>query len=193
MIKNFNFEYIYMEEDLFNKIEDSRKILKIPRVLNKHKEYDQKILVGELGSVHKYKNVDTDFSLNVVNSYSVALLHSLGVNKITLSYELEEYQIEEIITAYKNRYNKLPNLEVIIYGKEEVMISKFNILDYYNIKNTGFIRDKFKNLYRIISSDNLMYIYNFKPRKIINYKNLYKIGVNSVRYNFVDEENVNIF
>lgn len=193
MIKNFNFESIYMEEDLFNKIEDSRKILKIPRVQNKHKEYDQKILVGELGSVHKYKNIDTDFSLNIVNSYSVALLHSLGVNKITLSYELEEYQIEEIITAYKNRYNKLPNLEVIIYGKEEVMISKFNILDYYNIKNTGFIRDKFKNLYRVISSDNLMYIYNFKPRKIINYKNLYKIGVNSVRYNFVDEENVNIF
>ena len=52
------------------------------------KDYNQKLLVGELGSVYKYKNVDTDFSLNITNSYSVAFLHSIGVNKITLSHEL---------------------------------------------------------------------------------------------------------
>lgn len=192
-IKKFNFDYIFMDEDLFNTIDDDRKVLKIPRVINKYKDYDKLLLVGELGSVYNYKNKFTDFSLNVVNSYSVRLLHSMNVSMITLSYELELYQIEEIISSYKKRYNKNPNLEVIVYAKEEVMISKFNILDYYKIGDSGYLKDRYNNLYRVISKDNLMYIYNYKARKITNYKSLYDIGVNSIRYNFVDEKDLSIF
>ena len=73
----FNNSIIYCEEEVEN------TILKLPRVIEKYKEYDRELLVGELGSIYKYKCVDTDFSLNVLNSYSVAFLHSIGVNKIT--------------------------------------------------------------------------------------------------------------
>ena len=190
-VKNKKYNNIIMDKDLYNIIDDNRKILKLPRVINKFDEYNEKLLIGEMGSLNKYKNFDTDFSFNVVNSYTVAFLHSRGANKITLSYEMEEYQIKELIDAYKERYKKHPNLEVIVYGKEEVMISKFNLLKYYNLENHGFLKDRFNNNYPIYVKDDLMYIYNYKPRKIKNIDGLYSMGINSIRSNYLDEANVN--
>ena len=68
-IKKDNYAYIYTDLDLYNKIEDDRLILKLPRVITKYEEYNVPLLVGELGSVNKYKNIHTDFSLNVVNFF----------------------------------------------------------------------------------------------------------------------------
>jgi putative protease len=191
-IKNRNYNNIIMDKELYEKIHDERKILKLPRVINNYEEYSNKLLIGEMGSLNKYKNIDTDFSFNVVNSYSVAFLHEHGANKITLSYEMEEYQIKELIDAYKERYKKHPNLEVIVYGKEEVMISKFNLLKYYNLENKGFLKDRFNNQYPIFINNDLMYIYNYKPRKIKNIEGLYSMGVNAIRYNYVDEISISL-
>ena len=108
------YDYLYIDdEELFNKVKGENIYLKLPRVINEYSEINGRLLVGEIGSLNRYKNVDTDFSFNVVNSYSVAFLHSLGVNKITLSYELTLDQVKEIIDNYHKRYKKHPNLEVI--------------------------------------------------------------------------------
>ncbi|MEG2378971.1 MAG: U32 family peptidase [Bacilli bacterium] len=184
-IKSLNYEFIYLDEELYKEIYDDRKILKIPRVINNCKQYNETIMIGEIGSIQK--DAHSDFSFNVVNSYSVALLHSLGISKITLSYELELDQIEKLISNYKKRYNKNPNLEVIVYGKEEVMISKFNIKEYYNIEKDCYLKDRLGNLYPVAIKDGLMYIYNYKPRNYEEINNLYKVGVNYVRYNLTNE------
>ena len=176
-----NYDIIYVDNlELFNKINDDKCILKIPRVLEHLPNLNQKLLVGELGSIYKYKNVDTDFSLNVLNSYSVAFLHSIGVNKITLSHELNYRQVKTLIDSYKKRYNKHPNLEVIIFGYEEAMICKYNMFKKYN-KDKGYLIDRFNNKYRIVSKDNLMYIYNFRKRDLK--ENYFEIGINYVREN----------
>jgi len=176
-----NYDIIYVEDiDLFNKINSDKCVLKIPRVLEHLPNLNQKLLVGELGSVYKYKNIDTDFSLNVLNSYSVAFLHSVGVNKITLSHELNYKQVKMLVDSYKERYNKNPNLEVIIFGYEEAMICKYNMLKKYN-KNNGYLIDRFNNKYKIVSKDNLMYIYNFKKRELK--ENYFDIGINYIRSN----------
>lgn len=176
-----DFDIIYANnKQLFNKINDKKCILKIPRVLEHLPNLNQKLLVGELGSVYKYKDVDTDFSLNVLNSYSVAYLHSIGVNKITLSHELNYKQVKTLVANYKARYNKNPNLEVIISGYEEAMICKYNMLKKYN-KDKGYLIDRFNNKYKIVSKDNLMYIYNFKKRDLK--ENYFDIGINYVRSN----------
>ena len=152
------YDVIYVEdESLYNKINDKKCVLKLSRVLEHLKNYDVKLLVGELGSVYKYKNVDTDFSLNVTNSYSVAYLHSIGVNKITLSYELGYNQIKNLIMEYENRYKAHPNLEVITRSNEEVMVCKYNLLKKYN-KKDGFLIDRFINKYKIKIKDNLMHL-----------------------------------
>lgn len=190
-IKNNDYEYIYVDLELYNILDDKRIILKLPRVITKYKEYNMPLLVGELGSVNKYMNVNTDFSLNVVNSYSIALLHSLGVKQIAISYEMNDSQILEMINQYKKRYHEHPNLEMIVYAKEEIMISKFKLLKYYKLNDSGYLQDRFNNLYKIIENDNLMYIYNYKPRKISNLNYYNDMGINSFRYNVIDKEDLN--
>ena len=85
------------------------------------------ILVGEIGGLNLV-NIHTDYSLNVVNSYTVAFLHSLGVKKITLSYEMTRSQIKTLIDKYQERYGCFPNIEVIVYGYIKIMTLKYNLL-----------------------------------------------------------------
>ena len=189
-IKNKEYNEIYVDNiNSYEKIKsDSRVILKLPRVINKYNDYNQTLLVGELGSINKYNNIYTDFSLNVINAYTVAFLHSLGVKKVTLSYELEDDQIKTLIVNYHKLFNKHPNLELIISSTPEVMISKFNMLDKYKInKNYAFLKDRFNNLYKIKIKDNLMYIYNFKKIEYPNKDKYYSLGINNLRINLDDK------
>ena len=175
-------QIIIDNKKLFKSINDNDLVLKLSRVIDRYEEYDGRLLVGEVGSLNKYKNIDTDFSLNVTNSYAVAFLHSIGVNKITLSYELSVDQIKELIDNYHKRYNRHPNVEVIINGYEEVMITKLNLLNKYKISK-GYIKDELGNLYPIIKDNALMSVYNYKKRNINNKEKLYEIGVNNLRIN----------
>ena len=179
--KNSDYKYIYMEEDLYNKIDDERKVLKLNRVIEKHKEYNKKLLIGELGSLI-YKDILTDFSFNVTNSYSVAFLHSHNVKQICLSYELTDTQIKNLIEAYHNRYHKHPNLELVIYGNLEAMVSKYNINKKYNVTNS-ILEDRFKNKYPIIIKNDLMHIYDYKKRNFIDHNKYFDMGINNLRYN----------
>lgn len=175
-----NFDYIYVDDyELFKELNDV--YYKVPRVNNSYRDINSHVLVGEVGSLYKYKDVDTDFSFNVVNSYSVAFLHSIGVKKITLSYELNLYQIKCLIDSYHERYGVHPNLEVIYSACEEVMVSKYNLLNEYGINN-GFLKDRFGNLFPIKVKDDLMYIYNYKKRTN-DFNKYFEIGVNVVRIN----------
>ncbi len=140
------------------------------------------IMVGELGSLKKNienKNILTDFSLNVTNSYSVAFLHSIGVNRITLSVEMNEYQIKRLIEIYNNRYNKLPNLEVIVSGYLESMILKYDLLEGLDKSKKHYLVDKYNNKFEVVRKNNLTTIYDYKKLKINS--NLYDIGINSIR------------
>ena len=150
--------------------------------MNDYPDNLKQALVGEIGAFNKYhQNIDTDYSLNVVNSYTVAFLHNLGAKKITLSYELNETQIIELISNYHQRYHKHPNLEVIVYGYPEIMISKFSLNKYYN-NNELKLEDIYHNLYKIETTNDLMTIYHCK---ILDNRNIdyYKLGINSVRIN----------
>lgn len=184
-IKNYNkYDLIYIDKlELYNKVNDNKCILKIPRVQEHLKDYNMKLLVGDLGSLYKYKNVDTDFSLNITNSYSVAYLHSIGVNKITLSYELNYKQVKNLIECYKRRYNKKPNVEVITSARCEAMVCKYNMIKKYKGKNF-YLVDRFNNKYKLVYKDNLMYIYDYK--RILKDYDYYSIGVNSIRTNMED-------
>ena len=179
--KNSNYKYIYMDENLYNKIDDSRKVLRLDRVIEKHKEYNKKLLIGELGSLI-YKDILTDFSFNVTNSYSVAFLHNHNVKQICLSYELTDTQIKNLIDAYHNRYHKHPNLELVIYGNLEAMVSKYNINKKYNVNNS-ILEDRFKNKYPIVIKNELMHIYDYKKRNLVDHNKYFDMGINNLRYN----------
>lgn len=153
----------------------------MPRIVKKYPK-KEKVLASDLGSILVYDDVVTDAYLNVTNSYSVALLHSLGVKRITLSYELNDYEIEKLIKNYIKRYNKKPNLELIVKSYPEVMICKFNLLDYFNIKNdNNYLKDKKGRCFNIKIEDDIMKIYNYKKIENKDYDKYFEMGINTLR------------
>lgn len=185
-IKSKKFNELYLPDYLYNGINDDRKVLKLSRIQNENRKYDTPVLVGEIGSI--IKDCYTDFSFNVVNSYTVAFLHSIGVNRVTLSQELNDEEIKELIDAYIKRYQKNPNLELIVYGREEMMISKYNILKNLNNHNNYFLMDKYKNRMPILVNNDIMTIFNYNIRDKKDKFKYFNMGINYVRYEYLDEK-----
>lgn len=181
--KDCSSDLVYIDdEEEYSKISSNNCILKLPRINEHLKDYSCRLLVSDLGSVYKYRNnnIDTDFSLNVTNSYSVAFLHSVGVNKVTLSCELDYKQICNLVKEYENRYGKHPNVEVIVSGNIEAMVCKYNILNKYD-KKYGRLVDRFGNKYYVKYKDNLMYIYDYNRKRMS--EPFDDSGVNYIRVN----------
>ena len=100
----------------------------VPRNNAKYVKTNKEVLVGGLGGIQNYKgnsHIVTDYSLNVVNHESVALLSSLGVDRITLSQEIAKEKIADLISKYNEAYNTHPNLELIVYGRIKLMHMKY--------------------------------------------------------------------
>ena len=152
----------------------------LPRVVDKYENYNN-VMIGELGGFNKCSNVTTDVSFNAVNSYAVAFLHSMGASCVTLSYEMTDTDIENLVNSYINRYNKRPNLELIVYGYPVIMCSKYSLNKEYN-KNILYLKDRFNNKFKVITKNNIMYIYFYN--KIDKYdKKYYELGINRLRFN----------
>ncbi len=86
------------------------------------------LLIGGYGGVHYYKDKNpfvTDYSLNVVNSVAVRILHELGASRVTLSYEINARQLVALIEEYKANYGQVPHLEMIVYGRAPIMVTKY--------------------------------------------------------------------
>lgn len=194
-------DYIYAEEELYNKYKDkySNLILVLPRINKTYKEYTNiPLLIRELGSLEKYKDqkITTDYTFNITNSYSIYLLNDFNVNTITLSTELKDKNLNEMLKKFKN----LPNLELIIYGNIEAMITKYCILNKHindslkpcNIcknKDKYYLVDRKDEKYRILT-DNMCnnIIMSSKKINLIGKLNYYKeLGIKNFRLQFLDE------
>jgi len=176
LVNDKEYTYIYREN-----LDD--KILKVPKVILNYDDYlpSKEYLIGELGGLNKLKNVISDYSFNVVNSYTVALLHSLGVKRVTLSLELLDNDIDQLIKAYKTRYLKNPNLELIVKTRIEVMVLKYNLSEKYQ-KKVKYLIDRFNNKYLVVEKNNLTYIYDYKITKKDNIEKYFDMGINYLRF-----------
>lgn len=89
---------------------------------------EEEVLVNGYGGIHHYlhrNKVVTDSSLNVTNHISAGLLSSLGVTRITLSTEMSKAKINTLVKEYIKEYNTYPNFELIVYGRNKIMHSKY--------------------------------------------------------------------
>lgn len=170
-------------QNIYSYQENTRYLRVLPNVINEYpNDLDlslKPILVGEIGGLN-LPNIHTDYSLNVVNSYTVAFLHSLGVKKITLSYEMTRSQIKNLIDKYQERYGNTPNVEVIVYGYIKIMTLKYNLFEDY--KDAIYLKDRFNNNYRVRDYKGLTEVYY---SKVLDNRNIdyFSIGVNHIRYN----------
>lgn len=95
------------------------------------------MLVGGYNGINYYKNEETylvsDFSLNVVNSKSVYILHKNNVDRVTLSHELNKHDIHKLVEAYHKHYKTSCNLEMIVYGHAHLLNTKYCPLKVHNL------------------------------------------------------------
>ena len=113
--KNLGIEEIYFDN-----------IVRRNQIEYAHRE--GQLLLGGYGGIHHYKDTNpfvTDYSLNVVNATSCYELYKLGAKRITLSYELNKNQIDDLVQAYYDQNDGYPALEMIVYGKAPLLFTKY--------------------------------------------------------------------
>lgn len=190
-----NISNIYVTDyDLYNKYKSYNNVYyRLDRVMNNYLDYkNERLLVGELGSVYKYgsnNEIIADYYLNVTNHYSVKLLEQNGVKRVTLSVELNDYKIRDIMEYVENA-------ELIIYGRLELMVMKYcplkKCLNYCNnCKNSNdkfYLEDKFSSRYPMIRHNCLTHIMHCniidKIDNIADYKDM---GIRYYRLELFDE------
>ena len=168
------YDLIYTEDE---KTKDEDSIIVLPRITNEHPFIKNTVMIGDFGGLLKYDNFQTNVSFNVVNSYSVAFLHSLGAKLVMLSYELSLSQIKNMIEIYKKRYNKNPNTSLIINSYPECFVSKFNLNKKYNVKS-GYLKDSYGNFLKVKTKGDIMVIYHFIKVNLYDIKEVFETGVN---------------
>lgn len=190
--KNVN---IYIEDYiLYKKYKNDKVFYRTPRVNNNLIDIkNENILCTELGSLNKYKennNIVSDIYMNVKNNYTANMLNNLQIKKIGISPEVKD---EDLIY-----FNKNLNLELLIYGKIELMLMKYCPLN--KLVNKDKICKVCKNncKYKLKDRNNEYYdIYNNNCiTTILNYKNINKIrnieeykniGITNFRIDLYDE------
>lgn len=152
------------------------------------------VLVGGYGGIYTYANkneVISDFSLNVVNSKAVYQLHELGVTRVTLSYELNKKQIQDLVNAYYEENNGYPNLEMIVYGHTHLLFTKYCPLKKMNLcgkcKSEHFsLKDEYESFPILSHKDCTTTLLNGKILNLIDDLDQIK-NINAFRLQFTIE------
>ena len=176
---------------LYKEHKDKNIYYVLPRVINKYTEYkNDNLLVRELGSVYKYKeknNLVGDYTLNVSNNESMSLLSDIGLNRVCLSVETNLDCFE------KNDYNT----EILVYGRVELMITKYCIMNMLINNSEKKCNLCMTNKYTLIDQKGLKYPLSHEGHLMVIYDNknidlsgkmdLIKSKFNNIRINLFDE------
>lgn len=189
-----NVKRIYVEDiQLYKKYQSNRNIYyKVPRCSRNPKKHQQeKNLISDYFDFRTKDNYYIgDYPLNVTNIYTLYYLHRLNIKTVTLSVELTETEIINLLTNYKNTFNKEPNVELLGYGRVENMLIKGNIL--------SLEKDNYKNEIIDIKERHFPVFYDGTNTHILNYENKFLKNpiiinkVSSLRLNFFDEDSAKI-
>ena len=176
---------IYVSDySLYQKYKNKGNIyFKVSRVNMDEINYkDEKLLVGDLGSVYLYgKNNDVvgDYFLNVTNHSSVMLLDDLNIQRVTLSVELDYLKVKDLMEKLKDR----SKIEIVVYGTLELMVMKYKIME-----QDCMIEDKFHHQYPVCVYDNLSHVMQHEKLDIIDSIDQYRdLGIENFRLELFDE------
>ena len=174
-------DYIYTDDyNLYKKYKNKKVFFRTNRTAYKLRNFkNENLMITNLGDLHKYSSNNLchcDYFLNIINSKSSNFFEKYGVKKITLSPELSLDDIKKI--------NHNNNLEVIIYGRSELMIIKDKLVG----ENGCYFKNFKGNLYPIILKNTNTIILSHNKINLLNQIQDFKeIGIYNFRFNFYDE------
>ena len=191
---------IYLEDyKLYLKYKKDSIYYRTPRVEDSVMKFNgENIVSSSLESIYcnKNSNVISDIYLNITNRESLRYLANLGVERIGLSVEIPD--LEKLVDSYNSFYNTSLNLEILVYGRIELMAMKYCILNDLVNKNkvcsvcknanTYYIKDRNDKNYPFNHIGCNSYLLNYENidniSKIPEYKNL---GITNYRVDLFDE------
>jgi putative protease len=190
----------YLEDDhiYFNK---QNTIYSYPRISeNRIEVHNDMVLINELHDIDIGKEMIANYYLNCTNIFALYTLYKLGFKRVTLSVEMTKTRVYNLISNYKKYFNANPNIELVIYSKIDLFVSKYCLINkclgkdrkecgeclkskYFLEDRKGYkiplVKDYFCNL-RLLNPRALMlleYVEDMKDH-----------GVNCVRIEFSNEE-----
>lgn len=181
--------------NLYNTYKDYNNIYyRLPRIINTHPNLEnENLLITEIGSLNHYQknnHLISDYTLNITNHNSIELLTKNNVKKVTLSVELTDNQIKNIM---KTNYPA----ELIIYGRLELMVMKYcplkKCLNYCknckDSKDKFYLEDKEKNRYPMLRENCITHILHKNiTNKIPNIYNYISYGIKNFRIELFNED-----
>ena len=154
---------------------------------------DDYILVGNYGGIYKNKNkiITSDYSLNVINSKAIYDLHQAGVKYVTPSVEASYNNLCDMVNNYKKKYGDNPNLEIIVYGRQNLMTLKYCPLKRFGecgkCKKNNYIIEDDRAKFLIYHDNCITHIVNEKPLNLIDDLNNILKFTNRIRLQFTTE------
>ena len=195
-LKN-NINTIYITDySLYQKYKSISNIYyRTNRINNNKQEFiNENLLITELGGISKYasnNNVIGDYYLNITNYHSIDFLKQQNVKRATISVELDD----EVILNIMKESPSIP-VELIIYGRLELMVMKYcplkECLNYCNkckqSKDKFYLEDKFNEKYPLIQENCITHILHSKNiNKIDRINKYHEMGINYFRLELFEE------
>lgn len=201
MVKSLGVNRIYVTEEALYEQEKSENIfLKTKKVVSKYPEKkNENLLIAEVGGILFYQGNRkiTDYFCNAYNHRTVAFFHELGVETVALSTELTINEIEVLIDSYREEYQMDPSVEVLIYGRRELMTMKHCVISSaLNKEKTCSLchqhqyslEDRNQERYPIKTECPITSLFENKPLNLIqDILKLKQAGVTSFRIELFDE------
>ncbi|WAM31872.1 U32 family peptidase [Caldicellulosiruptor naganoensis] len=144
------FDHEFSENDIvyFDRITHDNDLEKIDIKTLKNRGF-KKVLIRNLGQYDLLKDhfdLYFDYSFNVVNSFAMDFIKSLGAKRLCLSCELSKQQIKRI---WENTPNDL-EIETVVFWKIPLMINKLKFFE-----KGSYLQDRKGELLKLISTQTL--------------------------------------
>lgn len=165
----YNIDEIYVDDKSLLKYigKDLKAYYVEPRVLLDEENISNKRVVSKLGY---YSKDNTSIYMNTTNALGVNILENLGANSIGLSLEMSIDQIEKLVKNYKNLFNRNPNLEVMVYGRYELMMLKYKLgLSSEDLDGRTSLVDRKNFMFPLLLEDDYIKVLNSKKVHLVDY------------------------
>ncbi|MDP3129961.1 MAG: U32 family peptidase, partial [Bacillota bacterium] len=140
-----------------------------------------------------------DLFMNVANLRAVNFLGRRGAGSVTLSAELSQDRIKALSAGYLARYGEKPALEIVAYGYQDLMISKYcpiaktfqtNVGCTLCARNQYKLKDRMGYEFPLVNDGNCnIRVLNSRALNLIDFIEFFKIaGISVARLDFTIED-----
>jgi len=195
VVAGYPFQEIYVTDEGLMKWQSfypqHRFLYVIPRI-NHHQFTDGVFVSSDIGNLN---NNHSSIYLPVTNAYSLYHLFSQGVKRVGLSLELSWSQIKQLLTTFQSLFSQKPNLEMMVYGRYELMMMKYCLLkkhggcEHCDAETTQYLIDRRGFSFPIFKDEQCcVKILNSKRLHLGDYlKSLIENGVTNLLLDFTIE------